>query len=298
MTLRLLLPIALALLAIPLAAASGVATLDGDTPLTHDRTIEEWEKTENVTVQPAQLDLRITIAADASTVGLDDLKTVSTTNYFLRFDYDEDIARTVRFYVPDDYWTPYPSGSVDVKSGDADARFEPTVAGNNTAVTVDADGPTDVVMVVNRRSAWTFAARDRSKSLVENVTGVDVPSVGASRQWEYLSDSDFGNETRAAIDSDGRPVTVQFDAESGNGTRWENARECSDDGRRVCTFAVDDDEMTYVLSRSADPPRVRYKIDGGLTDRIGGAWNELVGIVRGDDPEPSEHDSDGWIPWF
>lgn len=270
--------------AIGVASASSTLQLDENTPLTKQSNIEQYDSGEPVTVHPQQVMMSITVAHKPSAVGLDTIDlsraqiNVDSANSYIRIQYNESMGRTVRFYVPKGYWTPYPRETVEsIGENDATATYEVTNGGNMTAVTVTFDGKADVVFPVSLEASATWAAHSWSREFIENQTNYSIPSFAADRQWERLNTSAItGANTTAKIQHGEQSLIVQYDAQEGPGHTWTNARSCADASTPVCTFTRDSvPGVTFVRGVDSPPPPTRYKIGGGPLDRIRGAFREI-----------------------
>jgi len=82
------------------------------------------------------LNMSLTVAEDADDAGLNDWITRSSGRVFLRVDYNEELDRTVRFYLPQEYASPQLKQGLEAQNSDLTADLEPTHDRNHTAVTV------------------------------------------------------------------------------------------------------------------------------------------------------------------
>lgn len=281
-TFSLLAAILLVAASIP-SAAIGATTLqfDENTALTDESNIQAWNEEKPVHAEVGQVVLNITVAHDASSVGEPSWKYADSQNNYLRLQYNESIERTIRFYVPSDYW---PAHAYEMESvgGAQTAEFHPVDGGNYTSVTVTFDGQTDAVFKVDKSTAYVFEGRRWSREVIENTTGISVPSFGAETEWNRLpEDSLTGQNVASAINTTGEPVLIQYDAEPTlEEESWQPVRDCDDGTTDVCRFEKTGvNETVFVMTDQSDPPPIRYKIGGGSrSDRFFASLNELVDI--------------------
>ncbi len=121
-------------------AAQTTTTIDAGHSLTSDAAKQSYQSDGVVSTTPAQADVNITIAESHDDVGLDGIYADGLDTY-LRIDYDEDIARTLRFYVPAEYFSPRTKRGLEPVDGGPNTDLTPVRGGNMTAVTVEVGGP-------------------------------------------------------------------------------------------------------------------------------------------------------------
>ena len=295
---------------IPLAshvsAASETVTLDEGTPLTKPATVQEFQDSGYVTVDVAQLDMQFSIAESAGDVGLSEWTHASSVNTYLRIQYDEEIERTVRFYVPSDYWTPrvktgLNNAGVHQGSKDITIDLEPAAGGEYTAVTIRLTGPTDAVFGVGRATGALFDVRGWADGALNDTTGISLPSLPTSggTEWQYVDEAALtGNNTTYSIHaSTPDELTIQYDYDEQAGeenTRWLPVPACEDgDARGVCRFQKQGaPETVFLLSTSDAAPPIRYATDpdavstgGSIVDQLasvpGRIWEDVTGLWPG-----------------
>lgn len=270
--------LAVLLIAAPVVGAS-VLTIDATHPLADEQSIQRYESGHAVSGDLPQVMGSITIAHEAATVGLDGLQYVDTTNHYLRIQYNESIDRQLRIYIPAEYWSPYPKDDLAAARSDLTATLRPTPDGRYTAVTVTLTRPTDAVFVISREAATLWALRHEAHAAINNSTGVDIPSLAAQGQWQYIEPAQLGNESTVAIHHGSKKLLVQFDTDPTSARTWVPVRECAGGDAAVCTFQKDGvQHTTIVLAKAADPPRVRYRVGGSPLDRVFGSIRELTTI--------------------
>lgn len=261
-----------AALALAAPAAATTTTLDADTPLTDASHIEAYESEGVTSAQVVQIDLNVTVAEDHDDAGLDGFYLDSGTTY-LRIDYDETVDRTVRFYVPSEYFAPRVKRSLAATNGGPDISLSPVRDGNMTAVSVGLEGQTDATYRISAVSGGVWAGRSWAKDRVENATGWEVPSLAGDSQWEYLAVGSYSTASPARIN--GTDLTLQYETEAPDGgTQWLPVASCNDPAdQRVCYL---EDQNTTVIMSSHDSPRIRYKHGTDLLSTLGSDINDLL----------------------
>ncbi len=228
-------------------------------------------------------DLRVTVAENHEDVGLDGVEYTSATDstrHYLRVDYDEEIERTLRFYVHEDVFYPH-YRDVDAEESDVTATFTPVEDSEYTAVELTVDGPTDAVVQIPKAVSGYYYARDAGRSWIENRTGIEVPSIfGGAEQWQPVDDADLSGNESVAIGANESEPMIQYDAQNGSGERWVAAPPCdSSEGEAapVCTYTLpDDDAHVYVTTNVDDPPPVRYKHGTDVVSQLQQSVNGLM----------------------
>jgi hypothetical protein len=239
------------------AADTERATLDAETGLTDADTIDRYESEEMVSTTTAAPAMRLTIAEDHDDVGLNGVY-LDIDKAYLRVQYNESIERTVRFYVPSEYWYPIVAEQ-DAVNADVTAEMAPTDDGRYTAATVQFDGETDAVFPVPKEASRVVWGRDQSRDIVENSTGYEPPSLGSSGTWQYVPEDQLDGASSYPLNESGG-LTVQYDADRSSAEEWISVPECGESDAPVCTYRKQGvDDRVYVLSRTDDAPDVRFK---------------------------------------
>lgn len=281
--------VALVLVAVSLlgmTVAADTTTLDDDTALTHESQIEQFKDEGVATADVTVPHMTITVATESEDVGLDGIRYTDFDTTYLRIEYRESIPRTVRIYVPDDYWYPHPD-EIDSESSDSTAAMEPTSSGDYSAVTVHFEGETDAVFGIRKQASMVFSARNQSTRFISNETGIDLPQVdGRQDQWEYVPTSDL-NESTFAIDSEGGDLAVQYDRANTTDPseqRWRTVPDCSTTmGSRAPVCEYEDrstPDAANILIRDDNPPDIRYNRDTGVLTDVRAAVGELTDVPR------------------
>ena len=269
-------------------SGSGVLAVDDDHQLDTDSAIAEYESSGTTSTSLARVDMSVTIGETSESVGLEGLGYSDFDTTYLRFEYREELSRTVRIHIPDEYFRPRPKEGLEAVESDATADLETVENRSYTSIEVSFTGPETVVFALSKQAGLVFDGRGEVKDLVSNRTGVEVPSVRSSGQWSYVDSSALDSNTTSKIETEGKEVTLQYDADpSTNSSSWLKVPECGDDSAPVCRFSREgEDGYVHVLSRSTESPEVRYKhgndplagIKSGLEDARRAVDNALDGL--------------------
>lgn len=256
------------------ASASDVTTIDDEHPLATSDAISTFETERNVSARVSQLDMSISVAEDHDDVGVRGFHT-DANNVWVRVDYDEEIARTIRFYLPREMVSPRVKNDLSAVDSSVTADLSPAMDGNMTAVTLRVDGPTDVVFAVSKEAGVIWGAREGVKRAVNETTGITLPTFGNSDEWSYV-DSARLNSTRAvALDVAADNVTLQWDADPGTERRWQSVPECSDvSDQTVCYY--ENDAKTMIMTPTDEAPTVRFKAGRDPVADLKSAINDLA----------------------
>lgn len=263
------------------AAASGVYDLDADHGLATNESIRTFEQTGSATGEAHRLNMSITIADEARDVGLSRWQHTSYSRVFLQVDYNEEIERTIRIYIPSEYFRPRLKTGHDPITGRAAADFEPANNRSYTAVTITVDGPTTVVYPVSTSRGAVAEWRSGFRDLLENATGVGLPSLtGGGKQWNHVPATELSGQNatyRLPTNETTTSITVQYDADATpTDTRFIAVRQCSESEQPVCTFQPYGKNGTYLLSRENESQAVRWRTGSSATSTIGSVVNDAV----------------------
>lgn len=261
LTKRLLLAILLvvSVVAVPVAADEMTA-IDDDHGLTDRERIETYETEGVASTTLTTPEMRLTVAENHDAVGLRGFR-LDYDKRYLRVQYNETISRTIRVYIPSEYWFPITS-EIEAVNGDVTATMEPVEDGRYTAVSLTVTEPSDLVFEVPKQASWVFWGRSKSREVINNSTGYQPPRLGDDREWQYVPDGQLENESTYPVEtaSDG-DVTMQYDTNPSSGVEeWRMVPECSGDDVPVCHYEkAGVDDRVFILSKTADPPQVRFK---------------------------------------
>jgi len=245
--------------AVPVAADEMTA-IDANHGLTDRERIDAYASEGVASTSLTTPEMRLTVAESHDDVGLRGFR-LDYDKRYLRVQYNETISRTLRFYIPSEYWFPITS-EMEAVNGDATATMEPVEDGRFTAVTVTVSEPSDLVFEVPKQASWVFWGRSKGRAVVNNTTGYQPPRLGDDREWQYVPHGQLENESTYPVETaeDG-DVTVQYDTDPSTGVEeWRMVPECSGNDVPVCHYEkAGVDDRVFILSKTADPPQVRFK---------------------------------------
>jgi hypothetical protein len=267
--------------------ATTTVTLDADTDLTDRETIEHYEEHAVASTDSAAPELRITVAESHEDVGIDGLVTDSHRTY-VRLQYNETVERTIRFYVPSEYFYPVRAEGETAFNSDLKAEFKPVEGGRYTSVTVHLTNTTDSVWTVKKVASGVFFFQDKYRDVLENQTGVAPPRLAEGEEWAYIPPGALtGNTSTYPVNrSEDGELTLQYDSTADTVTEstWVPVPECGDGGGApVCTFEKEGVEgKVFVLSKTASPPDVRFKNGRTITGSGKSGLNDFLDIWGSD----------------
>lgn len=279
---------AFALLLVSCASVAGVAVatepitdLDENTALTDRSTWETYQSKGVTSVSVGAPDLDITIAEEHEDAGVNGWK-LDTSRSWLRVEYNEEIERTIRFYIPSNYWGPYYDEAVEPEQGDdVSAKLVPVDGGRYQAVTITFTGPTTAVYPVSNAKGKTWAFWSKQDERLSNKTGVST-GVSGTDQWNYAESTDWSNGTIAVDDvADPDRFVVEYDADVSNESDpvWLRAPEGETRGEPVYYFVrepanASENATVVIVSKADDPPAVRIKRQTTARDGVGAVWRD------------------------
>lgn len=291
----LLVAAALLFVAVPAAGTSaGVYPVDNDHPLTEDDAVAEFEDSGTVSRDIPQLLMTVTVANkhdDANISG----PYVDVNRLWVCMDYKEDVERTVRLNLPSEYLTPRPVHEKSVTSAHS-VRTRVLENKRGTALTVAFDGPGRACFAFSKSAGTYFGFKSDAQEWLNRTAGFSLPKATASSDWQRLPGTAFENASTYPVETDGEPVTIQFDAEPGPERTWINVPKCADPSEQaVCRLAGTEnetDQRVTLMSTQSDPPAVRYRmgestsssIISGFRDTLqslGSAWTDFTGLFGG-----------------
>lgn len=262
---------------VTVGAAQGEVFAVEQTPLDEPATADRFDEDGLVRANVTTLDLTVAVAQDHEDLGIEG-GYIDTNQRYVCLDYRESVGRTIRVEVPDDYVAPRP-GIAESVTSDHTAQLQPTEDGNATAMTVQFGGQARPCFRFKQASGWYFSARDEADDILNETTGVGLPSLTGSEQpWQYVEAGTFANATTHRIGDGEHEYTVEFDAEAGENRTWLAVPDCDDPSeQRVCKYPADRANATYVLMTTADdPPPIRYRQGGpGATGVFGGGLSDI-----------------------
>lgn len=255
-----------------------VTDLGADHGLDTAEKISEFRSNGLVTTDADRIDMSISVAESKSDVGItgrmfpNDLR-----NNYLRLEYNEDAERTVRLLIPSEYWTPYPRERAKTVSGDAQVGLEPVRGGDYTEVVVRFTGKDDVVVPLQWDSSVSYRAVERVDNRLDNSLGITLRDDNS--EWVYVNSSTVSEGPGLAVGEDASDITVQYDATPDSPEEtWINAPKGETLSDGIYYYQRSEDGEAYIVSKTDDPPAIRYNVKSSLGDRIRGDIRELLTI--------------------
>ena len=226
--------------------------------------------------QLSRIDMRVTVAEEKSEVGLEGrLTPTNAVNDYLRLEYNEEATRTVRILIPEEYWTAYKQDDVESLTSDHTATFEPARGGEYQSVIVEFDGPADVVLPAKWYDSMSYKALERVDQRLNKSVGVTIRDDGS--QWRYVESESLASGAGYEIGEHADSVTVQYDATPDSPEEtWVNAPQGESMRQDIYYYTRDsENSTTYIVSKTDEPPTVRYKVNSTLLDRIRGDIRDI-----------------------
>ncbi|AUX09282.1 hypothetical protein AArcSl_1653 [Halalkaliarchaeum desulfuricum] len=254
------------------SADETVTQIDADHELATEETIQTYHAEGVVSGDAEQIQLTLTVAESADDVGIDRTAPLDWRNDYLRLEYDEEIDRTVRVFIPAEMVTPYTREGVEALNNSHTTSFEPIRDGEFLAVTVVLEGEDTVVFPLDKSASASYDIMDRANDRVERATGI---SLSGDEEWTYVDGDDMAGHTVIELEADPDAVEIQFDARHGQADElWVTMPEGDDPRAEVYWYYSSSDDLVYIVPKAEDPPAVRYKTEATLRDRIDGAVND------------------------
>jgi hypothetical protein len=267
------------------AMGADIVAIDDNHGLATDDAAAAYEKNGSVETNVERLQMNLSVHKTAEAAGVDRLGP-DVDSHYLCVDYNEDVARTVRFEIPREFWFPHPQQDDPAINRDLSMDMAPDENMNNSVITVDFDGETRACWDIRREAAGYFQLREGARELVEKETGFSIPSItGSGQQWEYVDPQQLDSQDTIPLDAPSDDLTLQYDELDGNQSdrRWIGVGDCSSagaDGEPVCTIDQTKNGSSYTLLviQTDDPPDVRYKHSAGVLDQVRSAFDDLGGV--------------------
>lgn len=254
----------------------GVTDIGTDHPLAAQGSIDEWTRTGTVDGELTRYQISVTAAEDGADVGLEPSMVRDTRNHYLRIQYDETSARTLRILLPREFITPYKMETVEGFDSDHIAHYEPAREGEYLAVTIHFDGEGEAILPLQRDSAASYGIVERFDSQIETITGLSP--LGRSGEWHYIDGQEVAAVAAYPVNASSEDVLIQYDARPDESDEvWLNAPrgETSSDLVYYYERSGDDGEELYVVSTGEAEPDVRIKQEATTVDRIRGDLNDI-----------------------
>lgn len=263
------------------AGDDALVDLDEDTPLTTESAWSAFESNGSVTADVAAPDLSITVAKEQEGVSLDGWHN-DYSNQYLRVNYREGIDRTIRFYVPSNYWGAYYDERVESVAGDnAVAKLTPVANGRYTAVTIKFTEKTDAVFKISQLKGKTWSFWSNRDDQLGNVTGLST-GIDGNDQWNYASSTDWSRDGTLSIENVSNPgsVAIQYDSDvSADKEVWLGVPEGQREYAPVYYFVrepanASENATVVVVSKEGEPPALRMKRTSSTGDGISSVLND------------------------
>lgn len=245
----------LALLTAGLGAADATVAVDDNHPVASEETIAEYEATGVASGELPQFDASLTVADDHEDASLDG-PYLDTNTQYVRIDYNEEIPRTVRIYLPAELVSPRVKSGLEAENADVSADFAPVESAQYVAMTVRFDEPTTATFALSAEAGIVWEARETGRDAVNNTTGITLPTLGSNADWRFVES--LNQSQPVALEGQPDTLTVQYDAQDGPGREWLSVSECDDPTEQaVCYYRQGND--TIIMTTQSDPPTVRYQ---------------------------------------
>lgn len=233
-------------------ATPPLAPLDDDTALTTSAAKAQFHETGNVSVDLTQVNATLTLAEDHEHVGLDGPRLDADKALYLRVDYNEGIARRIRFWVPATYVEPQLQKGMDPVGEGPEITLEPIRNRSYMQATLTVEGETDAVYALPVENSAVFSVRAWVRDKVERGTGFQIPQLADPGVWRFVNATEWNNGTAMVPP---RAETLQYRDE----TSWLLVPDCDGDTTEVCRYQTPN--ATVLVAAEGDPPPVRYRRD-------------------------------------
>lgn len=264
-----------ALLAVSIGgvAADDVTAIDNSHDLDSDWATDRYADEGYVEGDVDIYDMQLTVAEDREDVA--DTPLITDTSDWVRIEYNEEVERTLRITLPKDYGQPYERAGVESITSDHDVDLEPVKDGEFLQLTVEVDGPTEIVIPLEWDGQLSYTILDRVSDRVDRLQ--EWNPLSADADWQYIESGDLEGDNAMTI-ADHDDVLVEVDARPNQpDDRWVPAPRSNAD-QPVYWYTQDGNNGTeaIVVSTTDDAPNIRYAEDHDLIDQI---WSE-VGSAR------------------
>ena len=251
---------------VPSATATEVVAIDYNHDLDSEESIEQYQQTGAVSEQIVAPSMQLTIADKREDV--DRGSVILDSDTYLRVQYHEDVERSVRIYIPEEYWEPFEDQNVRSLDGNVDAEMEPVrVNGKDySAVTLHFSGQTDTVIAIDGVEDGLWNIRHEATEMLNSTVPFELPSLSAPEEnpWQMVDSSDIAS---GSYDTDSKDVMVEYDkTPDEDEITWVEAPSCDSD-EPVCKMDRSGN-VTIVTDDADDPPAIRYKTDPTMRDNI------------------------------
>lgn len=267
-----------------LGASDGedAVTLDTDIPINSDAKVQTYEQDGKVSAGVNAPQMEIEIGEERDDVGLGytlDPLDGSTRNDFIRITHSEDMTRTVRVPISSGYWKPFPREELESMDGNHTARFDAVKVDGKTytLITVTFSGKDSAVFPVPEDAVAVYSAAERTEKQTNSTFGIDLGLTPSP--WSRVPDGVFGNETAVRIEGDTEKMMIQYNAGTSENPEWLMVPD--EPTRNVPVYWMTKegvDGAVYVVSKTSEPPAVRYKTQSSYGDKVSVWWREASSI--------------------
>ena len=250
-----------------------ITEIDADHDLLSDSELSRFDSEGIASTSLEQIDAEITIGKTTDDVGLsreDSIANPHVLNDFLRIQYNEDISRTLRIWIPAEYASPYERSGVVSLTSDHTADLTPIRDRAFLEVIIHVDGPTDAVIPLSKSASLVEGGIDARIDSINQATG---EWLGGDTDWNYIENiSENGSIHEIEVNND--DVLIQYDTtEATASARWINVPR--GDARGVPVYYhIEDNGSVYVVTKSDDRVDIRYAVETSPRDRISGWVND------------------------
>lgn len=271
-------------LALATQAGGDAVTLGTDIPINSDQSVQKYETNGVVSADIAAPRMSVTIASEREQVGLgytlDPLKG-STRNDFIRITHSEDMRRTVRIPIRSEYWEPFPRDGLESLDENHTATLEPIRQNGKryTLLSVTFTGAGGVVFPIPEDAVAVYRVSENTESRVNTTFGIDLGLTPSP--WSHVEDGVFANETAVRIEGDPETMMIQYNDGTADNPTWLTVPE--GERRNVPLYRLQKegvDGAVYVVSKTNDPPAVRYKTKTTFGDDVSVWYREAKHIPR------------------
>lgn len=264
----------LALLAVSGAVAGQATrlTLDANHALDSDEKQVQYQRTGEATAELVAPDMNITVAAEHDMCDIDGFHS-DLRNDYLCIGYGEAIERSIRIYIPAEYWSPYVRETVEPVAGGVPATYQPVDGGQYTSVTVTLDEPGMYAWPVNAEAAYFAGAQDRTLENVEKVTGIGAPE---TEEWQYIPPSKLGgNQSAYVVRAPNGTDALVMEYQQSDG-EWTTVPDEEKGYAPVYYQDTASEDQVYVFATDNTSAEVRYKTEATSVDELASAWREIA----------------------
>lgn len=243
-------------------------------PLSANHSIDDFQRTGSTTGALERYQITLTVSKDGDAVGLDPSIARDARNRYLRIEYQETHARTLRILIPREYRTPYTMEQVESLTSGHVASYQPARDGEYTAITIRFNAAGTAVLPLRVDDGASYTIVERVDSQIESVTGISP--LGRSGDWAYIDGETVADQAAYPVNASADGILIQYDAKPRDSEQvWVNAPRGEDESAPVYYFDRDGDDQFYIVSGGAEEPDVRVKYNPSRTDRVRGDVNDI-----------------------